>query len=119
MEASSDISDHTEITVAQSLEPLQRIGYGSCGSVWADASRFPDIDRCTSACALKRADGLPDRSLENEANMHRHILSRITTFATNGFRVNLPRHIAFLQQKRPNGKIFSLGYPLTPAHAKL
>jgi hypothetical protein len=87
-----------EITISQSTNPLDRIGYGSCGSVWADSSLYPDIDQCIiSAIVLKRADGLPDRSIENEAKMHKHILSNI-----GPFRINIPQHIAFLQPGSPN-----------------
>ncbi|KAK3323873.1 zinc finger protein-domain-containing protein [Cercophora scortea] len=95
---------HLELTTTHSSAPLERIGYGSCGSVWADSSTFPDIDKCESALALKRADGLPDRSIENEAQMHKHILSRIVacqpTFAT-AFHINIPQHIHFLQPTTP------------------
>ncbi|KAH6632541.1 zinc finger protein-domain-containing protein [Chaetomium tenue] len=93
-----------EISIAQSDAPLERIGYGSCGSVWADASRFPDIDRCESALVLKRADGLPDRSIENEAQIHKDILAPIASkpeFLT-GFHFYIPRQIQFLQPGTPS-----------------
>ncbi|KAK3291354.1 zinc finger protein-domain-containing protein [Chaetomium fimeti] len=96
-----------QLTIAQSDAPLQRIGYGSCGSVWADSSEFPDIDKCETALVLKRADGLPDRSLENEAQIHKHLLSKIGApqaqgIFTTAFRVNIPRHIQFLQPGTPS-----------------
>ncbi|KAK4169048.1 zinc finger protein-domain-containing protein [Cladorrhinum sp. PSN259] len=99
----------SEITIAQSPTPLQRIGYGSCGSVWADTSRYPDIDHCESALVLKRADGLPDRSIENEANTHKHIMSCIEASGdlhgsnafSSSFYVNIPTHTAFLNPGTP------------------
>jgi len=104
-------SPHTtsEITIAQSSTPLERIGYGSCGSVWADTSRHPDIDQCESALVLKRADGLPDRSIENEANTHKHILSCIEASGdlhgsnafSSSFYINIPSHTAFVNPGAP------------------
>lgn len=99
----------SEITIAQSPTPLERIGYGSCGSVWADTSRYPDIDQCESALVLKRADGLPDRSIESEANTHKHILSCIEASGdlhgsnafSSSFYINIPSHTAFLNPGAP------------------
>ncbi|KAK4210621.1 hypothetical protein QBC37DRAFT_428469 [Rhypophila decipiens] len=130
-----------QLTTAQSDAPLDRIGYGSCGSIWADSSLFPYIDiyGCNSSSTepitsvgeeavfpivLKRADGLPDRSLTNEAVIHRHILSTLDKFNsdnqqcsasspagprldgggnifTDGHVVNIPRHVAFFEPSAP------------------
>ena len=109
-----------EITIAQSHAPLDRIGYGSCGSVWADSSKFPDIDECLSAIVLKRADGLPDRSLENEARMHKLILSKNpettlpTAFQGRTFRAMFN----FSSPEQPIGKLFSRDYPPAPNPAR-
>ena len=100
-----------QITTSQSAGPLDRIGYGSCGSVWSDSSRFPDIDQCNiSTIVIKRADGLPDRSIENEARMHKHILSNI-----GHFRINIPRHIGFLH---PESSSWSDILPRLPVDAR-
>ncbi|KAK1829236.1 zinc finger protein-domain-containing protein [Podospora conica] len=100
-----------EITTAHSSTPLDRIGYGSCGSVWSDSSRHPDIDQCTTpSIVLKRADGLPDRSIENEAEVHKHILSKASNAS-----FNIPNHIAFLQQTAPT---WSTILPRLPADAR-
>lgn len=103
-----------EIIISQSTSPLDRIGYGSCGSVWADSSRFPDIDKCTttSTVVLKRADGLPDRSIENEAKMHKHILSSIGPFSIN---FSIPKHVAFLE---PGSSEWTNILPRLPADAR-
>lgn len=58
--------------------PFRRIGAGSCGSVWA-----VDIEACqytTSTCAIKRADGSPDRSIVNDFKMHQKVLRALTVF---------------------------------------
>lgn len=103
------------ITISQSTRPLDRIGYGSCGRVWADSSRFPDIDQCTtsSAVVLKRADGLPDRSIENEAKMHKHILSNIG--GPFGINFSIPQHIPFLE---PRSSDWSNILPRLPAKSR-
>ena len=95
-------SPDSQLTTAQSDSPLERIGYGSCGTVWADSSRYTDIDQCPSALVLKRGDGLPDRSLANEALMQKHILSTLqspsfSSMLQSGHQVNFPAQITFLQ----------------------
>ncbi|KAM7195173.1 hypothetical protein V8F33_006847 [Rhypophila sp. PSN 637] len=128
----SDKHNHqiTQLTTTRSNAPLERIGYGSCGSVWADSSLFPDIDKygCSNSATetapgreeeailpivLKRADGLPDRSLKNEVVIHRQILSTVDKFNADiktvqggkvfhdGFIVNIPRHVAFFDPSAP------------------
>jgi len=75
--------------------PLERIGYGSCGSVWAS----PGVERGTSGVVLKRGDGLPERSIANEHHVHQHILSTVcrTRYLTpTFFRVDIPLNFAFL-----------------------
>ncbi|KAK4443831.1 zinc finger protein-domain-containing protein [Podospora aff. communis PSN243] len=87
-----------EITLAHSSDPLQRIGFGACGSVWADAS-LPDIDKCGHAIVLKRADGSPSRSISNEATIHKHVLSCLESSKCNTIKtglVNFPSHVGFL-----------------------
>lgn len=103
-----------EITISQSTSPLDRSGYGSYGSVWADSSRFPDIDQCdTSAIVLKRGDRLADRSIKNKAKMHKHILSSIGSFC-----INIPQHIASSNQDARIGVIFFLGFLPIQGHVK-
>ncbi|KAK0619128.1 zinc finger protein-domain-containing protein [Immersiella caudata] len=101
------------ITISQSSTPLSRIGYGSCGSVWADSSQFPDIDQCTTSTSivLKRADGLPDRSIGNEATIHKHILSSL-----GPYHINIPRHTAFLQ---PESSTWNIILPRLPTGLRL
>ncbi|KAK0712648.1 hypothetical protein B0T26DRAFT_856843, partial [Lasiosphaeria miniovina] len=72
------MDNHIEhITTARPISQLERIGYGSCGTVWADAFEDVDIDAQHSAIALKRGDGLPDRSISNKNHIHQQILSAI------------------------------------------
>ena len=58
-------------------EIFRSFGLGFCGSVWAAPIGFED------ACAMKREDGGPGRSLYNDYIMHQKILE--------GFSVNEPR----------------------------
>lgn len=94
-----------QITTAASKTPLERIGYGSCGTVWADPS--DSIDQRPSSIVIKRGDGLPDRSISNECEMHTRILATAAHGAhssqdsVSGFRVNIPRHIDFLSPSSP------------------
>ncbi|KAK3341931.1 zinc finger protein-domain-containing protein [Lasiosphaeria hispida] len=108
--------DTLQLTKSQSRSTLERIGYGSCGSVWADSS-FPDIDQRASALVLKRGDGLPDRSLSNEGEIHRHILSTLQTTGWDsdslGFKVNIPLYIDFLQ---PESASWANILPRLPSH---
>ncbi|KAK3376888.1 hypothetical protein B0T24DRAFT_677747 [Lasiosphaeria ovina] len=86
-----------------STTPLKRIGYGSCGSVWASPSA--NIDSRALAAVLKRGDGLPERSLAHEAQMHRHILATLTSTTLTSPTTslfNIPQHIAFLQPSSPS-----------------
>lgn len=93
--------DITQLTTTESHAPLQKIGQGFCGTVWADPC--PDVDTCSTAVVLKREDGGPGRSLLQEYNVHRHLLSTLQTnqqvsnMAT--FRVNIPFCVSFLQRE--------------------
>ena len=53
-----------------SVTLFRQIGKGHCGSVWA-------VDRSGSSCALKRGDGAPGRSLENDYEMHQRLLASL------------------------------------------
>lgn len=93
----------TQLTIAYDHAPLERIGYGSCGSVWADPTTSNN-DKCYSRIVLKRADGLPDRSIENEARVHKHILSRSKNAQDvfeGAFSFSIPQHIEFLLPETP------------------
>lgn len=86
----------TQFTTVSSQHPLERIGYGSCGSVWADASESSELR--SSALVLKRGDGLPDRSISNEGRIHRHLISTIQAIRSSPtlYRVNIPLNVTSL-----------------------
>lgn len=65
-----------------SHEILRRIGQGFCGSVWAEP-----IDS-KLACAIKREDGGPGRSLYHDFIMHQRVFSSISAGQS---RVHVPR----------------------------
>lgn len=102
--AASKICIYGEITRITSSDPLERIGYGSCGTVWADPSDA--IDSRSSAVVIKRGDGLPDRSISNECEIHRRILQSTSRYLglhkAGGFQINIPRHIDFLPPTSPS-----------------
>ncbi|KAJ6786233.1 hypothetical protein PWT90_04905 [Aphanocladium album] len=90
---------------------LVEIGQGFCGTVWAEEATAAE-----PALVVKRADGGPGRSLQNELRMHTPILDAIRRYcATKGnesnrtyrqhiqngqvepdMRINIPFHVAFL-----------------------
>lgn len=85
-----------QLTIAQLA--LERIGYGSCGSVWAN----PGVERELSGVVLKRGDGLPDRSIANEHRVHQHIQSTIFRAhcpTSPFFRVDIPLNFTFLEPR--------------------
>lgn len=65
------IHEIAELTTARSLEQLERIGAGFCGSVWA---QLYAEDSSTTQLAMKREDGGPGRSLLHEYQMHERII---------------------------------------------
>ncbi|KAK1831308.1 zinc finger protein-domain-containing protein [Podospora conica] len=83
------------------VEPeLARIGYGACGSVWANRANVDDIH---DGIVLKRTDSVPDcpGSLRNELQIHNKITAMVPRHveppSDPGFFVNFPRNIAFLE----------------------
>jgi hypothetical protein len=84
--------------------PLERIGYGSCGSVWANLFTDESLHQPgnSGAAVIKRGDGLPDRSIENEYQVHQDIQSATIKHTHHHptwaaiFRVNIPLNLAFL-----------------------
>jgi hypothetical protein len=84
--------------------PLERIGYGSCGSVWANLFTDESLPQPgnSGAAVIKRGDGLPDRSIENEYQVHQDIQSATIKHTRHHptwaaiFRVNIPLNLAFL-----------------------
>ncbi|KPM45573.1 hypothetical protein AK830_g969 [Neonectria ditissima] len=72
----------TELTTRVSPEPLERIGAGCCGSVWASSSPHATM-------ALKREDGGPNRSLENELRMHQRVLKASQPSPSRDFSIPL------------------------------
>ena len=91
-----DISDLAGATV----EHLQKIGQGFCGTVWASCH---DADTQDSGLIIKREDGSPGRSLAHEHYMHRHVLTALQKHTEDveahnliTFRVNIPLSHSFL-----------------------
>ncbi|KAL9618436.1 MAG: hypothetical protein Q9160_006877 [Pyrenula sp. 1 TL-2023] len=70
-----------------SHETLGRIGQGFCGSVWATPTDSK------TACAIKREDGGPGRSLYKDFIMHQRVFSSIRASQS---RVRVPRCHSFL-----------------------
>ena len=81
----------TQLTTDTSQTPLQKIGQGFCGTVWASAR---EGGKAGSQIALKREDGGPGRSLLHEHQIHEQLLDELRTNTNTGhvahFRVNLP-----------------------------
>lgn len=67
-----------------SLLPFDFIGSGFCGSVWAPAEE-------ENSYALKREDGGQGRSLANDYDMHKRILTSLEQFNRTGIKQSFPR----------------------------
>lgn len=96
------------------LSPLRRIGAGFRGSVWADpGSQDPIVSACSTTSGrpqvIKREDGGPGRSVQNEHAMHQRLLQALRedtdTLDHDGseasFHVNFPDSYAFLAASNP------------------
>lgn len=94
----------SELMVGTSDTILARIGYGTCGSVWADLANVDDV---AAGIVLKRTDSVPDcpGSLKNEVQIHKRITSKVPGHReppdSPGFLVNIPHNIAFLEPNAP------------------
>lgn len=66
------------------LLPFYLIGSGFCGSVWATAEE-------QSSYVLKREDGGPGRSLANDRDMHKRILSSLDLLDRTDSEPSFPR----------------------------
>ena len=64
--------------------PFRLIGSGFCGSVWAPAEE-------DNSYALKREDGGPGRSLANDRDMHRRILTSIDLLDLTDLEPSIPQ----------------------------
>lgn len=113
--------------------PLRRIGAGFCGSVWADpGSHDPIVSPCSTSSGqrpqvIKREDGGPGRSVQNEYAMHQRLLRALADDKDNtdhggsaSFHVNFPDSYALLAASDPTWshdllKRFPAGY--TPCNA--
>ncbi|KAM7198932.1 Zinc finger domain containing protein [Naviculisporaceae sp. PSN 640] len=125
-----------QLTTSQSnSQPLDRIGSGSCGSVWVDSSLYPNIDdyNTDSAAylpvppALKLWDGPSSKKLQinKEAIMYRHIMSRIRDTRPwvdqvfgDSFRVNIPRYVKCLNDGPDDRKLWDKIIPRIPHMSK-
>jgi hypothetical protein len=94
----------SELMIGTSDTILARIGYGTCGSVWANSA---NVDAVSAGIVLKRTDSVPDcpGSLKNELQIHKRITSKVPHHreppASPGFLVNIPHNIAFLEANTP------------------
>ncbi|KAK0750876.1 zinc finger protein-domain-containing protein [Schizothecium vesticola] len=94
----------SELMTGNSDTILARIGYGTCGSVWANLA---NVDAVPAGIVLKRTDSVPDcpGSLKNELLIHKRITSKVPYHkeppTSPGFLVNIPHNIAFLEANAP------------------
>ncbi|KAF9871061.1 hypothetical protein CkaCkLH20_11478 [Colletotrichum karsti] len=91
----------TQFTTASSVDQLQKIGAGHCGSVWAVApTTQPCNSSTTPALVIKREDCGEGRSITHEYDMHLHIIKSLQTPRVpevfRKLRVNIPRCEGFL-----------------------
>ena len=76
------------ITTEQTMHPtFRRIGQGFCGTVWALPTGSGD------AFAIKREDGGPGRSLQNDYEMHEKILHRLYGSLSKIQVPNFPKYV--------------------------
>ncbi|KAI8715750.1 DUF3669 domain-containing protein [Fusarium sp. LHS14.1] len=81
-------------TTETSLEQLERIGMGFCGSVWADANSSANE---TASC-MKREDGGPGRSITNEYHIHRLVNDAVNSNPRHAASFRIPLCRGFLKK---------------------
>jgi hypothetical protein len=92
----------TQLTPDHSQLPLQKIGQGYCGTVWANLEPG-QVNADVYRLVLKSEGGRPGCSLPYELEIHEHLLgtlrmNRDSDIAKSGFRVNIPFCLGFLDQ---------------------